>query len=238
MKKMIILACLLISVASASLEIQQKNVFAGETFDVLLEARAPTSEHDIMIRLGDQEKEVSIPGRDEGVYRVNVSFEAPGAGQYEISSKYGNAMLEVKEPLLAIEEFGIEPEEIGRGESAEMHFLLKNPGEYMVYNVNYRLSLTNPGFFEFGRESQELGNLARGQETERTELIKAKEDSEGNTEVTLVVEYEFDGEKHYQKKEKELRVKGTPWLDWIILMLFFAAIIILLIEIASRKAKN
>lgn len=238
MKKMIILVCLLISVASASLEIQQKNVFAGEEFTVLLSAKAPTSEHTVKVILQDQEKEASIPEKEKGVFYTNISFTAPEAGQYEIKSKYGNVVLEVKEPLLIIEDFELEPMEIEQSKSADLHFKIRNPGEYMVYNVNYELKLYNPGFFEFENKKQDLGNLARNQELERTEIIRAKEDAEGKTSIQLIVEYEFDGEKHYQTREKELRVKGMPWIDWIILMLLFAGIIILLVEIASRKTKH
>lgn len=235
--KTILLACLSISLlaaASASLTVQQKRVFAGDDFKVTFSVPSSSTEQIVRIIFEEQERDVSVP-KTTSRFSENVSFKAPGPGEYTMSAKGESIQVIVEKPLLAVEEVHFENAEVAQGGTAGFTFTVKNVGEYMVYNVNYQLVVTkHPGRYIFDSSEQGLGNLKGGEEKTITEGIKAAQNAEGSTTVQVIVEYEFDGEKHYSKGQADLTVRSWPWLDWVIVLLFFGAVLIAMIEIASR----
>ncbi|MCD4739907.1 hypothetical protein K8R43_01795 [archaeon] len=240
--KTILLACLIISIvvpANATLSVHQKRVFAEDSFTVTYSVSSSQIEHLVKVLFQDQEQEVLVPA-SASPFHANVSFKAPTQpGEYPISAKGENINVIVEKPMLVIERMEFSSGNVGKGESVDLAFKLKNQGEFMVYNVNYQVVVTkNPGMYMYDPTRRELGSMKGGESRDLVETIKASTNAKGSTSIQLIVEYEFDGEHHRSKAEKRLAVSGLPWIDGIIMLLFLGAVLIVLIEIASRVSKR
>lgn len=223
---------LLSAALAASLEVQSEHVFTGERFGVLFQAGAPTSQHDLTITFQEQEKTISIPQKESGIFSQQVFFQAPDQpGEYTLKSAEGSLKITVEPALLVLEKVELQPGEVEPGDTAKLSFTVRNSGEFTVYNVNYNISFPRgTGMYELIDGQGSLGEkMEPEEEMKKVVGLKAGENAEGTALVKLLVSYEFDGEKHERTATREITVPGQPVLLYALIGVVFLLFLVLLL---------
>ncbi len=234
MSTLLAISLLLAAASAAMITVGQKHVFEGEEFSVSYTANAPLSQHEATISFAGQERKITLPSMAVGSFSADVTFTAPQAGEYDVSSGEAMAKIVVEPAVIALEDVSLSPSSIKPRETAKLKYTVENVGNVEVYNVKSKLSIPNSDKFIYNQDEQELfSTMAPGEKIVQEKEIAARENAGSEARVLLAISYEYDGETH--KVEKWITL-GTSKLD--VGPIAMAAIALLVIAAAKFAASR
>ncbi len=212
---------LLAVVTAASLEIDSNHVFEGEDFVVIYAASAPLSQQEVQISFAEQIQTITLPTTTVGTFSSQVVFTAPTKGTYEVVSGEARATIEVEPALVVLKELRLKPGSIAPRETSTLSYTIENEGQLRVYNVKSKITIPSSDKFSYNSDEQELFSvMAPGEKITQSKEIRARETAEGETNVEVVVTYEYDGETHTREEWVKLGVNSMDFaLIFVVLLL-------------------